>query len=691
MMRNHSLVLAFFVLSAGISYSQTVTTGSLLGEMIDLWRLAEFPDPDYETVQFSSFDRRSVSPSRPGWFANNDGFGKEPLPGFERVLQDPDRDGVGRYLICDVNGPGAVVRLWTAAIEGTVQVYLDGAKEPIYDGPAEPFFKRTYAAIDGAAGDFRFEGTFSQASAGYYPIPFSERCRIEWTGDVSKVHFYQVQIRRYASGTKVRTFRPDDTDEFAGEMRRVVRLFESPESEWRYRSSESPLEIVATLAAGETREILQLEGEKAIERLTLKVRAQDVEKALRQSVLHIYFDEAPHGQVQSPLGDFFGAAPGINPYDSLPLSVLPDGTMVCRFLMPFQKSARMAIENRGEQAVTVMGSVLPAGYDWRDGKSMHFRARWRVDHDLLASDEVPQDIPYLLARGKGNFVGVAAFIMNPTSVPSSWGNWWGEGDEKIFVDDDVRPSTFGTGSEDYFNYAWSSSDIFTHPYCGQPRNDGPANRGFVTNHRWQIVDNLPFRERFDFFMELFSHEPVPGFSYARMAYVYGEPEMVDDHMLITDDDVRAPRLPGNWAPIGRKLTERALFYQAEELLEGDPPVTFSTGDIWAGGRLLIWRPAAKGDCIEFRVPVLEDGRYTITLTAARRVGAGSFSARIGEIPLVFNESLDVVELGDGFRTLSRNFTSQEVALRRGAHELALRSEAEAEAGVGIDFLWVLPR
>ena len=182
----------------------------------------------------------------------------------------------------------------------------------------------------------------------------------------------------------------------------------------------------------------------------------------------------------------------------------------------------------------------------------------------VASEELPQDIPYLLARGQGVFVGATALVMNPTSVPSSWGNWWGEGDEKVFVDDDATPSTFGTGSEDYFNYAWSSSRIFTHAFCGQPRNDGPANRGFVTNYRWQILDSMPFRERFDFFMELFSHEPVPGFSYARIAYHYGAPEIVDDHMLITDRDVEPLRLPdeldahraevheGNHVPPGRR-------------------------------------------------------------------------------------------------------------------------------------------
>ena len=38
--------------------------------------------------------------------------------------------------------------------------------------------------------------------------------------------------------------------------------------------------------------------------------------------------------------------------------------------------------------------------------------------------------------------------MNPVEA------WWGEGDEKVFVDGEKFPSHFGTGTEDYYGYAW---------------------------------------------------------------------------------------------------------------------------------------------------------------------------------------------------------------------------------------------
>ena len=111
----------------------------------------------------------------------------------------------------------------------------------------------------------------------------------------------------------------------------------------------------------------------------------------------------------------------------------------------------------------------------------------------------------MLAQGNGVYVGTAIMLLNPNPIPTPYGSWWGEGDEKIFVDDDVRPSTFGTGSEDYFNYSWSVPDIFSIRIVGS-HDDGPANRGFVVNQRWHVMDAIPFEHRLAFYMELYSHE-----------------------------------------------------------------------------------------------------------------------------------------------------------------------------------------
>ena len=137
-------VLVCLSVLGGISQGRNkmITTGSLFEEMIDMSRLATFPNPAFRTIQFSSYDRRSDLPGGPNWFANSDGFGGEPIPNFQAVLKAPNAEGVGEYLVADVAGPGAIVRVWTAAIGGDIRMSLDGSDTPVYAGRADQFFHR---------------------------------------------------------------------------------------------------------------------------------------------------------------------------------------------------------------------------------------------------------------------------------------------------------------------------------------------------------------------------------------------------------------------------------------------------------------------------------------------------------------------------------------------------------------------
>lgn len=693
-MRFTALLLAGVVAAATTAtYGQTITTRSLVTQMIDMHRLAEFPTPAYKTVQFSSYDRRSSEPGAPNWFANSDGFGREPIPNFEAVLRDPDDKGIGEYLVCDVQGPGAIVRTWTAAINGTIRMFLDDADSPTYDGPADAFFRGPfgyYAEQAGAGADLA-AGTFQQRDASYLPIPFARRCRITWTGNANRIHFYAIQIRCYDPKAIVKTFRAGDLKEYRETFEQVAGVLADPQHQWPYRSQRDLLPIQASLEPGAKEEVLAIEGPAALERLTLKVTAGNLDDALRQTVLHISFDEHPWGQVESPVGDFFGAAPGVNPFDSVPFTVEPDGAMTCRYVMPFARSCKVLLENRGEQAVKVSGSALPDAHDWNQDRSMHFRARWRVDHDLIADGRAVQDLPFLIAFGQGVYVGTSTLLLNPNPVPTPAGNWWGEGDEKVFVDDDVRPSTFGTGSEDYYNYSWSSPDIFVFPYCGQPRNDGPANRGFVTNHRWHILDALPFENRIAFYMELFSHERTPGVSYARIGYHYGRPGIIDDHVPITGEDLRALELPANWEPAARGAAANSVFYSVEDLTDATLDVV--EGRLWERGKLAVWRPARPGDELRLKVPVAEAGRYALRITAALTPKSGKFTVSLDGKPLAFGDG--PVDLFVPYRTLLRTFSSPTLQLAEGAHQVTLRYEGSTSdvktPEIGLDFLWVQRR
>jgi D-arabinan exo alpha-(1,3)/(1,5)-arabinofuranosidase (non-reducing end) len=691
------LLIGAMVLSATAQGGDSpITTGSLFEEMVDMTTLATFPDPAYRMVQFSSYDHRSRLPGGPDWFANSDGFGGEPIPNFEKVLRDPDADGVGEYLIADVDGPGAIVRLWTAAIDGEIRMYIDGAEKPVFEGSANEFFHRQYdhfpqmKEIDAD----RFGRTVYQRDASYAPMPFAKHLRVVWTGSVKKIHFYQLQVRLYEKDAAVVSFRPEDIHNYRATIEKVSLTLSDPDEHLVSQSRKDQKLFDASLEPGEAKEVVHLNGPGAVAELNLRLVAKDMNKALRQTVLEITFDEYPWAQVQSPVGDFFGAAPGVNPYVSAPFTVRPDGTMLCRFVMPFERSCTVRLRNEGDQPVSARGSVLPTPYAW-DSESMHFRARWRVDHDLIASNQDVQDLPYVLAHGKGVYVGTSAYLMNPAEVPTPYGNWWGEGDEKVFVDDDAVPSLFGTGSEDYFNYSWSSPDIFIFPYCGQPRNDGPGNRGFVTNYRWHILDPIPFRDNLRFYMELYSHERTPGMSYARIGYHYGQPGLTDDFLPIKPADLRTPLLPETWQPAARMGAANSVFFAAEEVLVDAESTRLEAGRLWAGGQQLVWTPKKNGDRVEFKIPIDSAGKKQINVAMALTPQSGAVAFHLDGKPLQLSNRSDAADLYRPYRTLLRRIALMPVELSAGDHTLTLELKGSndhvSNPKIGVDFFWVQKR
>ncbi len=453
-------LLTVFVLGFAIALARAdapaaavVTTGSLLDEMTDMSALARWPSPAYRNVQFSSYDRCSTTPEAPGWFSNADGFGGEPIPDFLKTLRRPAGGKAGLYLVAEVRGPGAIVRGWSAGMEGILRVYLDPKTKDatasdgvlLYEGPAYGFLARRSAHFLKLAGlKIDAKNAFSQQDADYLPIPFAHGLRITWEGSLNELHFYHVQVREYAEGTDVRTFdAKKDLKEFEKQLRAAVKGLTQPTNgeEFAAKPLAAKIEPGSTWAWSSDKN-----GPGALRELTLKIAAKHLDEALRGCLLRIAFDGSQRPQVESPLGDFFASGPGINPFSSLPFTVAADGTLTCRFVMPYRQLVRLEIVNYTAAPVYLEGRLRVSPWKW-DDRSMYFHAKWRIDPNLFASRGAI-DLPYTVAIGKGVFVGCAAMIMNPTGVPTACGNWWGEGDEKFLVDGEKRPSIFGTGSED---------------------------------------------------------------------------------------------------------------------------------------------------------------------------------------------------------------------------------------------------
>lgn len=479
--------------------SKAVDLASLLSEATDLSHLARFPRPAYVTHQASSYDRRSTDPKQStveNWFANGDA---------SNYLRTEHNDGRKEWVMMEHEGPGAVVRIWSANPKGTLRVYLDGKSDPAIEADMAELLGGAVEGIPEPIAGVRGRGYNL-----FLPIPFSKSCKI--TSDSDRF-YYIVNYRSYPDGTAVTTFSRDGLEEAAEQVKQTATemqaglAFETPgpDAQGRLQSIE--------LSPGKGQTLDEASGKSGkIERLALKLEAEDREQALRQTLLRLSFDGKT--TVEVPVGDFFGSAPGVNPYTSLPFVVKEDGWMLSRWPMPFRNAYAIELVTTGSQPVKVEALAEVTDREWTDN-SMHFHATFHATYDLPT---IPRsDMTLLQAQGKGMYVGTSMAIANPVRA------WWGEGDEKVYVDGESFPSWFGTGTEDYFGYAWCDTALFEHAYHSQSRCDGPDNYGHTSVNRFHVIDAIPFKEEIRFDMEMW-HWVNTKVDVATVAYWYGGPD-----------------------------------------------------------------------------------------------------------------------------------------------------------------------
>ena len=115
--------------------------------------------------------------------------------------------------------------------------------------------------------------------------------------------------------------------------------------------------------------------------------------------------------------------------------------------MPYQQTCRVELINLGQQPVEATLTDLRSGAWVWDARSMHFHAAWRQQSPIRTVETGGTiDWNYVDIRGRGVYAGDTLVIHN------SGQRWWGEGDEKIYLDGESFPSHFGTGTEDYYGY-----------------------------------------------------------------------------------------------------------------------------------------------------------------------------------------------------------------------------------------------
>ena len=319
-----------------------------------------------------------------------------------------------------------------------------------------------------------------------------------------------------------------------GELPRVRKVKTRRASSWD-RSGGNDDRIY--IPSGQSALLADIEGAGCINHIWCTFTSSEAD-SLRKVVLRMRWDDEPDYSVEVPIGDFFGVghAEAVD-FVSLPLQMSPaqGRAFNCFFPMPFGTRATIDVVNEMESELIFYYYIDYELHDKLDDDIGRFHAQWRRENptDGISDEGVDNkswsfggtniggqgNYVILDAEGQGHYVGCNLNIHNLRNGdaqrwPHELGwpvriaqlqdgsdllfdrfNWYGEGDDMVFIDGDTwPPSMHGTGTEDYFNTAWCPAVAYHAPYHGITLPGGPNWSGKVSMYRFHIEDPICFQE-----------------------------------------------------------------------------------------------------------------------------------------------------------------------------------------------------
>ncbi len=633
-----SIAAAALLLLAGAPdsrASEVLSYREVVGRLTGMERLASPVVTGERSGASTSHDRRSVydpaSDTYRNWSANDDGGGSIRREG----------DGV---VMVDVQGPGALWRVWSARPEGGhIRIYLDGSDTPAVDKPFRDFFNDCEAEYPGLA------MTLSRGRNTFVPVTFAKSCKVVLQ-DGWGAYFHATHTL-FPEGTKVEPF-PGFTPEVVSVLKRASdswsRRGSSPYPEAETSRKAETIEI----APGEKREIA-IDGAGAVRALKVKplglpedrIRQEDI---LRELVLSLSWDGEGKPSVWAPLGDFFGTSPGINPFKTRPMGCV-DGEFYSYWYMPYSDGMRLAIGNDGDEPRKVAVELETVALEAKVAAGLlRFCAAWHGD-DFTGLD-APRfvhrrgdrwpDWPLLVVQGRGRYVGMSLHVWK-------FGGWWGEGDEKFFVDGEAFPSTIGTGSEDYIGYAWAADPPFVtfdsaSAACSRIRPDAQEDTSVC---RFHLCDDVPFESGFQGFIEVMPNRDCRPALYDTCVYWYREKGAENPYPEVLIDQrrhLRPSREMRHAMPVTFESTK-----PKPGTIEGEGMKVLLAGSgrhwvqdmgnfpdgIWSGDAQLVWTDATLGDEIEIEFFLDEGGRFDLHAAFTKAADYGVFLLSVDGRPL----------------------------------------------------------
>lgn len=464
-----------------------------------------------------------------------------------------------------------------------------------------------------------------------------------------------------------------------GEVRRNGEQKLNPLAEPRGDLDEQSNWDNFNVAPGQTHVLLDAKGPGQINHIWLTFLAPEPQNWAKQGsadhqemLLRIYWDGRERPAVEAPVGDFFANCFGQRrEVISLPVVVEDGDSYNCFWPMPFRKSARIEIVNQSEKRI----SLLYYNIDWIKKKSLprntpYFHAQYRQEYPA----EKGKDYVLLETKGKGHYVGTVLAVR--TRSPA----WFGEGDEKIYLDGEPKASIWGTGTEDYFLSAWGLK-VCSTPYSGVPYFDQWGIVGGHTSaYRWHINDPIVFNTGIKVTFEHFgwiSPDENPNYKstswnereddYASVAYWYqtGVPTF----------DARAPHARERKLPNLDQVIVYARDFAGADF-HGQGPAAAQSLELYPGAQLLYRPPTAEQAWLEIPVSVTNRQPFRLLLNATKSYDFGRYQAY-----------LNGVKVGQPFDLYSPKVASEEIHLldfwaEPGSYKLRLECVGKNQQSAG---------
>ena len=351
---------------------------------------------------------------------------------------------------------------------------------------------------------------------------------------------------------------------------------------------------------GKTAVLADIRGPGMIAQFWVTIFSKD-KFFLRRIIVRVYWDGEDNPSVEAPVGDFFGTGFQYKQYTT-PFIGMSSGGYYSYFPMPFNRSARIEVENQTGQEINsfyyhIDYHQLPQPFDPGIG---YFHAQWRREPRTTGKEN------YLIleAEGRGHVVGVN---MNMQSYNRDM--QYLEGDEMVYVDGESSPSIYGTGTEDYFNSGWYfNRGEYAAPYNGLIVKDDSLGR--IAAYRFHIQDAIPFTRSLRFTIE-HGDQNAEIADYASTAYWYQtEPHKKFPSMLSA----------GMRIPLRVVVPNGAV--EAESLQPSVTGLNSTTEDLsafgadWSGFKQLKVPAQKPGERFSLSIPVEED-RYDVHLYFTR--------------------------------------------------------------------------